>query len=91
MTIDTVFHDLSNETKAARICENHGASNKYECDFFLLQEIRDSINNVKREFSQTAQQIASTPCPSGGCVSTTVLVALLGVQLLILISFMMYR
>lgn len=60
----------------------------------FLQEIRDSINNVKREFSQTAQQIASAPCPQGsdgGCVSTTVLVALLVVQLLILISFMMYR
>ena len=29
MTIDTVFHDLSNETKAARISDNRGASNKY--------------------------------------------------------------
>ena len=29
MTIDTIFHDLSNKTKAARICENHGASNMY--------------------------------------------------------------
>ena len=59
---------------------------------FSFQEIKEQINNLKREFSQTAQQIASTPCQSaGGCVSTTVLVALLGVQLLILISFMMYR
>ena len=41
MTIDTVFHDLSNETKAARISDNRGGSNKYEientrsgrCDF----------------------------------------------------------
>ena len=60
--------------------------------FILFQEIRDSINSVKREFSQTAQKIASSPCPtSTGCVSTTVLVALLGLQLFILISFMMYR
>ena len=29
MTIDTVFHDLSNETKAARISDNRGASNTY--------------------------------------------------------------
>ena len=29
MTIDTVFHDLSNETKAARISDNHGASSIY--------------------------------------------------------------
>jgi len=70
--------------------EVKGGGGSYQ-DQQTLREIRDSINNVKREFSQTAQQIASTPCPSGGCVSTTVLVALLGVQLLILISFMMYR
>jgi mannose-binding lectin 1 len=67
------------------------AGGSYE-DQKALREIKDQINNLKREFSQTAQQIASTPCQSaGGCVSTTVLVALLGVQLLILISFMMYR
>lgn len=66
------------------------AGGSYE-DQKALREIKDQINNLKREFSQTAQQIASTPCPSAGCVSTTVLVALLGVQLLILISFMMYR
>lgn len=68
-----------------------GAGGSYE-NQQTLREIRDSLNTVKRDFSQTAQQIASTPCPQGqGCVSTTVLVALLVVQLLILISFMMYR
>ena len=57
-----------------------------------FQEIRDGLNNARREFSQTAQQIASNPCPSvGGCVTTTTLVALLVVQLIILISYMMYR
>ena len=29
MKIDTVFHDLSNETKAARISDNHGAASIY--------------------------------------------------------------
>ena len=38
MTIDTVFHDLSNETKAARISDNRGASNaqhtgQHNCPF----------------------------------------------------------
>ena len=54
--------------------------------------MRDGMNNLKKDFSQTAQQIASSPCPqSGNCVSTTVLVSLLLVQLIILISFMVYR
>lgn len=68
-----------------------GAGGSYD-NQQLMREIKESLNNVKRDLSQTAQQIASTPCPQGqGCVSTTVLVALLVVQLLILISFMMYR
>jgi len=58
----------------------------------LMREMRDGMNNLKKDFSQTAQQIASSPCPqSGNCVSTTVLVSLLLVQLIILISFMVYR
>ena len=58
----------------------------------MLREMREGLNGLKRDFSQTAQQIASSPCPqSGNCVSTTVLVSLLLVQLIILISFMVYR
>merc|ERR1719411_2440344 len=58
----------------------------------MIREIRDNLNTARREFSQTAQQIASNPCPqTGGCVTTTVLVALLVFQLIILISYMMYR
>jgi len=80
---------LSRGTGSAQQVAGGGGS--YQ-DQQSLREIRDSINSVKREFSQTAQKMASSPCPnSGGCVSTTVLVALLGVQLFILISFMMYR
>merc|ERR1712117_433355 len=80
---------LSRGTGSAQQVAGGGGS--YQ-DQQALREIRDSINSVKREFSQTAQKIASSPCPtSTGCVSTTVLVALLGLQLFILISFMMYR
>ena len=58
----------------------------------MMREMRDGLNGLKRDFSQTAQQIASSPCPqSGNCVSTTVLVSLLLVQLIILVSFMVYR
>merc|ERR1711936_344681 len=80
---------LSRGTGSAQQVAGGGGS--YQ-DQQALREIRDSINSVKKEFSQTAQKIASSPCPnSGGCVSTTVLVALLGIQLFIPISFMMYR
>lgn len=68
-----------------------GAGGSFENEK-LVREMRDSLHSLKREFSQTAQQITNSPCPQvTGCVSTTVLVALLVVQLLILISFMMYR
>ena len=59
---------------------------------YEFQEIRQTVDNAKREIIQTAQQIGNSPCPqTGGCVTTTTLVALLVVQLIILISYMMYR
>ena len=77
MTIDTVFHDLSNETKAARICENHGASSKYwQC---VIVSYLVSSYGLKLSFkkdctplchigvvthSSSQENILHPPCPS---------------------------
>ena len=47
MTIDTVFHDLSNETKAARISDNHGASNMYQ-----YMKVCRSLKPTEKGYSQ---------------------------------------
>jgi len=68
-----------------------GAGGAYDTQQ-MIREIRQTVDNAKREIIQTAQQIGNSPCPqTGGCVTTTTLVALLVVQLIILISYMMYR
>jgi len=59
-----------------------------------IQEMKDGINTVKRDLSNTAARIEKTKCPdvsSSGCVSSTLFIVLMGVQLVVLIAYMMYR
>jgi len=57
-----------------------------------LKEMRDSLNNVRHEFSSAAQRMAQKPeCPDKSCVSTTVLVGAVSVQFVLLICYFMYR
>jgi len=57
-----------------------------------LKEMRDSLNNVRHEFSSAAQRMAQAPaCPDKSCVSTMVLIIAISVQFVILISYFMYR
>ena len=62
------------------------------CTPVFLQEMRDSLNNVRHEFSSAAQRMAQKPeCPDKSCVSTTVLVGAVSVQFVLLICYFMYR
>lgn len=59
-----------------------------------IQEMKDGINNVRRDLSNTANKMQQTKCPevsSTGCVSSTLFIVLMGVQLVVLIAYMMYR
>merc|ERR1719249_642581 len=57
-----------------------------------LKEMKDSLNNVRHEFSSAAQRMAQKPaCPDKSCVSTMVLIIAISVQFVILISYFMYR
>jgi hypothetical protein len=69
-----------------------GAGGAYDMQQ-TIREIKDGMNGVKRDISSAAQQMASNQCPqsSGSCVSTTMLMTLMGVQLVVLISYMWYR
>jgi len=66
-------------------------------DAAVLAEIRDSINHVKKEVGGKAyggrgqQAQAQVSCPEPNCSSSTVLVAALAVQLLLLMAYLMYR
>merc|ERR1712038_1297682 len=52
-----------------------GAGGAYDTQQ-MIREIRQTVDNAKREIIQTAQQIGNSPCPqTGGCVTTTTLVA----------------
>ena len=60
-------------------------------------EIRDSINHVKRDMANQyaggkgGQAQAKVSCPEVSCTSTTVLLAALAAQLVILMAYLMYR
>merc|ERR1719423_141350 len=59
-----------------------------------IKEMRDSLNNVRHEFSSAAQRMVQQQppsCPDQNCVTTTVLVIAVCVQLVILMSYFMYR
>ena len=72
-----------------------------------LQEIRESLNLVRRDLASSNQKLSEVSqkagrCPElpaaqaggsggGNCVSTTVFIALMVVQLVILIAYLMYR
>jgi len=63
----------------------------------MMQEIRDSISHVKRDMGnayaggQKGGPGGSTSCPTVSCVSTTVLLCALGVQLVLLMAYLMFR
>lgn len=57
-----------------------------------IKEMRDSLNNVRHEFSSAAQRMAQAPaCPDKSCVTTMVLIIAICVQFVVLISYFMYR
>lgn len=64
-----------------------------------LKEMKDSINNVHREMSSATQRLLAgqkqVQCPDvskmTGCVSPTLFIGLLVVQLVIIIAYLMYR
>jgi mannose-binding lectin 1 len=66
-----------------------------------VQEMKESLNIIRRDLTATSQRIAQQPpvkCPevaaTGGptsCVSTTLFVVLLVVQMIVLISYLIYR
>ena len=77
----------------------------YICTILFIQnitclfsgEIRDSINHVKRDMANQyaggkgGQAQAKVSCPEVSCTSTTVLLAALAAQLVILMAYLMYR
>ncbi len=67
-----------------------------------VQEMKESLNLVRRDLASVSQRLNQQPpsqggtvqcpeVPAGSCVSTTVFVVLMAVQLVIMISYLMYR
>ena len=74
------------------------SSFSYKIDTCLFSgEIRDSINHVKRDMANQyaggkgGHAQAKVSCPEVSCTSTTVLLAALAAQLVILMAYLMYR
>ncbi|XP_063984599.1 protein ERGIC-53 [Diachasmimorpha longicaudata] len=60
----------------------------------LVSEMRDGLNQIKRDVSQTYAKVTGTTpgaCPNVNCLSTTVFVAILVIQMMILLGYSMYR
>lgn len=60
-----------------------------------MNEVRESLNSIKRDISATAQRLAAQPvtnCPnSQPCLSTTVFAVFMVIHIVILIGYFIYR
>ncbi|XP_008560355.1 protein ERGIC-53 [Microplitis demolitor] len=60
----------------------------------LISEMRDGLNQVKRDVAQTYNRLNAAPaasCPTGNCLTTTIFIIFIVIQLIILIGYNMYR
>lgn len=59
-----------------------------------LNEVKEGLNQIKRDISVTAQRLAaqSDPCPaSQPCLTTTIFGVMMVVQIAVMIGYFMYR
>ena len=58
-----------------------------------LNEVKEGLNQIKRDISVTAQRLASQPsCPtSQPCLSTTIFAVFMVIQMIVMIAYFVYR
>lgn len=59
----------------------------------LVNELRDGLNNIKRDAAAAAQKLtgSSGDCPNANCVSTTVLLVVAVIQVAAILLYNLYK
>lgn len=59
----------------------------------LISEMRDGLNALKRDIGQMGAKLNSgtVDCPTTNCLTTTMFLMFVGVQMIILLAYSMYR
>ncbi|XP_071452215.1 protein ERGIC-53 isoform X2 [Hetaerina americana] len=81
---------LQNQGKPVAHVQPVGGGGAYDFQQ-LSNEFRDSLNSLKRDMSVVANSQKGGCPPQQSCLSTTVFLVFLGIQLIILIGYYMYR
>ncbi|XP_043281127.1 protein ERGIC-53 [Venturia canescens] len=59
----------------------------------LISEMRDGLNTLKRDVTQTNAKLGSQTgdCPNGNCLTTTMFLVFLAIQMVILLGYNIYK
>lgn len=57
----------------------------------LISEMRDGLNQIKRDVSQNGKVNSPGGCPTTSCLTTTMFLIFLAVQMVILLGYNIYR
>lgn len=59
----------------------------------LISEMRDGLNTLKRDITQISTKVnnGGTDCPTTSCLTTTMFLLFVAVQMIILLGYSMYR
>lgn len=57
----------------------------------IISEMRDGLNHVKQNYAQIMQKLAERQTCSSNCVSMTMLIIVVTVQMVIILGYFFYR
>lgn len=57
----------------------------------LISEMRDGLNVLKRDMAQTSAKLTAPDCPSTNCLTTTMFLLFVAIQMIILLAYSVYR
>ena len=64
----------------------------------LVAEMRDGLNSIKRDMAQTNAKLGTasqagqiSDCPTGNCLTTTMFLVFLAIQMIMLLGYNFYK
>ena len=85
---------IQNQAKQQPTGQAHVQTIGYDHVQNSLNEVKDGLNMVKRDISVTAQRLAAQPAscpPAQPCLSVSIFVVFMVVQLIVMMGYFIYR
>lgn len=57
----------------------------------VISEMRDGLNTLKRDMRQSNTENGNAGCPTVNCLTTTIFLLFVGIQMIILLAYSLYR